>query len=245
MIAAENMASNTIRLPGMSAHAARPCSQPGTAGLHSRRTRMAKRLSVIGDRYGRLTVVSEAERGKDYKRRFVCQCSCGRTTTVQLSHLRAGDEGLSCGCRRVEQAAVIGKSNVRHGRSRTREHYVWADMKRRCSQQSHHAYAGYGGRGIRVCDRWVESFEAFFADMGECPDGMSLDRKDNDGNYEPGNCRWSTRRQQQRNRRTNRLITAFGETLCVAEWAERTGLSTHAIRHRLMRGKSPEEALTR
>lgn len=102
----------------------------------------------------------------------------------------------------------------------------------------------YGGRGISACRRWVGSFEAFLRDMGNCPDGMSIDRKNNDGNYTPRNCRWATAKEQSRNQRSNRMLTYGGLTLCASEWAERIGIDDKTLRRRLDIGWSDEKALT-
>jgi hypothetical protein len=106
------------------------------------------------------------------------------------------------------------------------------------------AYKYYGGRGIKVCDRWMQ-YENFLADMGAKPDGMSLDRINPDGNYEPGNCRWASKTEQMNNRRNSRLITAFGKTLTLPQWVQETGLGYYTIYQRLRTGVPPEEALSR
>jgi len=135
-----------------------------------------------------------------------------------------------------------------HGQSkRTRQkatavYLCWASMKSRCLSPKDQRYPRYGGRGISVCDRWLE-FENFLTDMGERPRGRSLDRIDNDGNYEPGNCRWATQLEQQSNRRSNRLLTFRGETLCMTEWARRIGISAQALFTRLKRGWPVDVAL--
>jgi hypothetical protein len=135
-----------------------------------------------------------------------------------------------------------------HGHSRYENHSktykVWAGMKKRCSTPSMTAYKYYGGRGISVCERW-NSFDNFLADMGETPEGMSLDRIDSDGNYEPLNCRWASPKAQARNRRNAVRVTAFGETLTLPEWVEKTGLSYRTIYGRLRVGTDPELALSR
>lgn len=125
------------------------------------------------------------------------------------------------------------------------EHSVWRSMLARCANARHRFYARYGGRGIRVCKRWAESFEAFLSDIGERPEsGCWLDRIDNDGNYEPGNCAWRTPKQQARNRSNNRLIACFGREMTLAAWAEETGISRALIGHRLRAGWPVNEALT-
>lgn len=120
---------------------------------------------------------------------------------------------------------------------------VWHDMIRRCRSKNRKDYCRYGGRGIDVCDRWLK-FENFLADMGEKPDGMSIDRKDNNGNYEPGNCRWATSIEQSANKRNNVLLTYLGKTQHVAAWASETGIKHSTIRKRISKGWTIERALT-
>ena len=125
------------------------------------------------------------------------------------------------------------------------EYTSWASMKRRCGDPENQDYHLYGGRGITVCDRWMKSFYDFMADMGPRPSRKHmLDRKNNDGNYEPGNCRWATPLQSGRNTRKNKRITFSGKTLCLSEWSEETGFSQDVIQARLSRGWSIEETLT-
>lgn len=116
-------------------------------------------------------------------------------------------------------------------------------MKQRCLNVKHKSYAIYGGRGIKICDRWLESFEDFLADMGERPEGMTLDRIDVDGDYTPGNCRWATSETQSNNRTNNRLVEYRGVTQTLAKWARELGISRQALRYRLEAGWSVEEAM--
>lgn len=126
----------------------------------------------------------------------------------------------------------------------TRVYSIWSGMITRCTNPAAINYANYGGRGITVCERW-KSFENFFADMGEPATGTTLDRKDNERGYEPGNCRWATRAEQANNTRINHHITAFGETLTVSQWAERIGVKYQTLYARITRrGWSPEKSLT-
>ena len=111
----------------------------------------------------------------------------------------------------------------------------WANMVQRCTNPAHHRYHRYGGRGIRVCERWRLSYEAFIADMGDPPVGTTLDRKDNDGDYEPGNCRWATQIEQHRNTSRNRFIEFGGKRMCISAWAEHLGVSKDVLRSRLSR----------
>lgn len=120
---------------------------------------------------------------------------------------------------------------------------VWAQMKYRCLDPKAIGYKNYGGRGISVCDRWM-IFENFINDMGEPPKGLTLDRRDNNGNYEPGNCTWSTPLHQSRNKRTNILLTAHGKTQCVSAWEQEMGMKRGTLGHRLRRGMTPEDAIS-
>lgn len=132
------------------------------------------------------------------------------------------------------------------GATRTSPTWVsWRALVARCYNTGASDYPRYGGRGITVCDRWRSSFSAFLEDVGERPDGMTLDRLDSDGNYEPGNVRWATAQQQNRNRRNNRMLTMGGRTQCLADWSEETGIPRDTLGRRLKKGWPVEEALTR
>ena len=131
----------------------------------------------------------------------------------------------------------------RHGLSETRIHYCWMAMRSRCERPTNHAYANYGGRGIKVCKRW-QTFENFIADMGECKAGYSIDRINPNGNYEPGNCRWASQKDQQNNRTNNHRLTMNGETHTISEWCDRLGLSRSTVMDRLAKGWSAEKALS-
>lgn len=146
----------------------------------------------------------------------------------------AGEQGRGAAPRVARDGSLRGRVAV-HGMTGTATYQSWHAMRSRCLRQSDPAFARYGGRGIRVCTRWTGAggFERFFADMGERPHGTSLDRIDTNGNYEPGNCRWSTPREQANNRRDTRAIEHGGLTLSIAEWSRRTGLAEDVIRTRL------------
>lgn len=210
---------------------------------------MGKRTTVCsGDRYGRLLITEEAppsigKHGRK-RRRFHCRCDCGNTTTALLFSLTSGNT-TSCGCRTKEVAVTNGHKNKTHGMAGTNIYAVWSEMIRRCHNPSCNVFHHYGGRGISVCDRWRKSFECFLEDMGMPPKGMSLDRIDNEAGYSKENCRWATRKQQSRNTRRNRLLTLNGETMCLAEWAERIGVSAKLLGTRIYTHKWPiEKALT-
>ena len=152
----------------------------------------------------------------------------------------------SCGC--LNRDNIIARSTI-HGAAKrglnTPEFTAWMGMINRCTNPGSTDFQNYGGRGIKVCDRWRNNFSAFLADLGQKPSGRhSLDRVDTNGNYEPENCRWATPSEQARNRRSNRLLTHGGHTACVAEWSEISGIHSHDIRNRLRRGWSVERTLT-
>lgn len=153
---------------------------------------------MIGKRFGKLTVIGYG--GSDGKNSaWLCRCDCGNESIVRRPNLRSGIT-QSCGCNRNANWLVT-HGQARKGVNRTKVYRAWADMKTRCYNSNWKEYHYYGGRGITVCERWLNSFENFYADMGDSPEGMSLDRINNDGDYEPSNCRWATSSQQAYNRR--------------------------------------------
>lgn len=195
-----------------------------------------------GTRFGKLVVVELVHAPR--RRKWKCKCDCGRDALVYPNNLKRGLT-RSCGCGERAWRRAFGPSRRTHGASNTRELSIWNNMIRRCEDPKNAAFRYYGARGIRVCKRWRNSFQAFMADMGPRPSRRhSVDRMDNNGNYEPRNCRWALPIEQGRNARHNRLITFAGETMCMSAWAERVGMTPDNLKLRLRRGWTIARALT-
>ena len=185
---------------------------------------------LTGQRFGRWAVLRYAGLNTRRKALWLCKCDCGTARIVESSNLCAGTS-QNCGCIRCEKTAA---RSITHGLWRVPEYNTWAGMLARCYNANEVAYVNYGGRGIAVCDRWRNSFEAFYEDMGPRPSPQhSIDRIDNDGNYEPANCQWATRTQQARNSRQNLLISFRGKTQCLAAWSQEIGILPGTLRSRL------------
>ena len=204
---------------------------------------MTKFKDLTGQRFGRLLVLNRYDRTKNFKYRWICQCDCGNVVVV-LGPSMISRRQVSCGCHKNEAARErCTKHGATSGNAWSREYRAWHHMKQRCYNPQCKDYHNYGGRGISVCESWVNSFENFLSDMGQCPDGLTLDRKDSNGNYEPGNCRWATWTEQARNKRLTKQITINGLTHCISEWSEISGVAYKCINDRIKRGWPPERLL--
>jgi len=199
---------------------------------------MAQKIDMTGSRFHRWTVIREVlGRGRPY---WLCECECGNRRAIDGNSLRKGTS-KSCGCFKVERTKQILS---KHGRSGSRVYNIWADMKTRCYNSKSKNWKHYGHRGISVCQKWQDSFEAFLADVGEPPSPKhSIDRINNNGDYEPGNVRWATQRQQHLNRRVTITLTYRGVTRPLYEWAEIIGMSPKILANRRHKGWSDKQII--
>ena len=195
---------------------------------------MARTIDLTGQRFGMLVAIKRGSPHQSPSRKqvtWVCKCDCGETVTVQRSGLRNGAT-LSCGCLRGKVDAAKSALFA----SRKAEYNCWSSMKDRCLNRNNQDFAIYGGRGIKVCDRWSESFGAFFEDMGARPSARhSIDRINSDGDYEPSNCRWALPCEQNRNKRSNRFIEFNGKRQVISDWAKDLGISFSSLSERLQK----------
>lgn len=190
------------------------------------------RLDITGMTFGKLYVIEPIGVKKNQGVIWRCICSCSNQNEVfaGTGSLTSGHTN-SCGCYKIDRTK---ETNTKHGKRNTSENKAWKEMKERCYNPNNSSYHRYGGRGIIVCEEWKNSFEKFYLDMGDKPGKeYSIERINNDGNYEPGNCRWATRKEQSRNRRSNKNIEFNGEIKILTEWAELIGISPSLISQRI------------
>lgn len=194
--------------------------------------------NLLNQKFGRITVIEKA--GVDKYRNILwrCLCECGNITIVRGTYL-INHRTRSCGCLHREISKQI---NTRHGFAGSKIYDRWQGMILRCNNPNNPKYASYGGRGITVCNRWL-NFNFFLNDMGMPPKGTSLDRIDNNKGYTPDNTRWATVSQQSRNKRTNYWITFNGETKILQDWAEQYRMAPESLKQRLKKGMNIENAL--
>ena len=199
---------------------------------------------LTGERFGRLVVIERVGTDRNKKPLWKCRCDCGNTTIVTPQPLKEG-RIKSCGCLHQER---MNAGNIKHGKRYSRLYKIWVGISQRTNNEKNPSYKHYGGRGICVCDEWLNDFQAFYdwSVTNGYNDNLTLDRIDNDGNYEPSNCRWATQKEQMNNTRVNRLITLDGETHTVKEWSEITGIPSNVIHARIHKLRwSEQEAITK
>ena len=204
-----------------------------------------KKIELVGKKFGRLTVISLSCAVKG-RLKWICECECGQSKEVDGAYLRNGTT-RSCGCLRAENTV---KMRTTHELAKTETYSSWLAMRRRCSSPQHPHFDRYGGRGIKVCTEWEESFEAFLADMGIRPAGMTLDRKDNDLGYFKDNCRWATKSEQNTNQHHPKRpgkgirLAHDGKELTVLEWSQLLGIPVPTLHKRLKKGWPVDRVLS-
>lgn len=198
---------------------------------------MGKCINLIGERFYRLTVVSQADSGERGRTRWNCACECGNACVGAAKELRSGHK-KSCGCLRK-----LVPNRRTHGHSTHPDYNTWRMMLRRCGDNRDRDYPNYGGRGIKVCERWND-FANFITDMGPRPAGMTIERDDVNGDYVPKNCRWATKREQANNRTDSRFIEYGGRRQTLMQWSRETGIKFGTLHRRLSAGWAVDRALS-
>lgn len=197
-----------------------------------------RKYNLIGERFERLVVLSLDHRNKYGTAYYICQCDCGKQVIVRGNHL-TDNSTKSCGCYSIDTCYKMVKINTKHNLSHSKLYRVWSSMIHRCYNPNCRAYKDYGGRGIKVCDEWKDNLNIFYdwALNNNYMEGLSIDRINNNGNYEPSNCRWVSRKKQQNNRRNNHYITYNNETHTLTEWSEILHISTSTLFSRICKSK--------
>lgn len=203
---------------------------------------MPKFIDLTGQMFNRWTVLERAPDKAHGVGRWLCRCKCGSERAVYASLLK-NSGSRSCGCHKAEVLAAGRHGHTKRG-WKSRTYLAWGGLIGRCTNPRNPKYPRYGARGITVCERWRSDFVNFLADMGECPPALTIDRINNDGNYEPGNCRWATRKEQQNNRSACHYLTLNGETLTVTEWTVRLGICHNTILDRIEKDWPIERVLS-
>ena len=195
-----------------------------------------KKIDLTDQKFGRLTVIRLVGKSKNGDKIWECKCDCGNIKNVTSSNLKGKTK--SCGCLKREL-------EVKHKMTGTKLYNTWTHMKSRCFNSNDKHYKDYGGRGITVCDEWKDNFQSFFdwSMSNGYADNLTIDRKNNNGNYSPENCAWSTNKEQQRNKRNTCYLTYKEKTQSASEWAEEYGISVKTLTRRIRDGWSIEKAL--
>lgn len=192
---------------------------------------------ATGEKHGRLTAIRFVKKEK-YKYYWLFRCDCGNEKIIKINNVRSGNV-KSCGCLKKE---YLRKTYTTHGEAsrnngETREYRIWLAIKTRCFNKKQKGYKNYGGRGITICKRWFE-YKLFLKDMGRCPDGYQIERINNNKGYYPRNCKWVSRAEQCRNRRTTKLLTDGKITMCLKDWANILKINEHKLKSLLKNNKS-------
>ena len=201
---------------------------------------MSRIKNLIGQKFGRLTVIKRAGSDSNGRAKWLCKCSC-ENESVKIGKLLLNGHCKSCGCGEYENRV---NNCTSHKLSNTRLYNIWSGMKQRCYYTRHISYHTYGGRGITVCDEWKNDFKTFYdwAITHGYRDDLSIDRIDVNGNYEPNNCRWATNAEQSRNVSNNVYVTLDGETRVIMDWCKILSIPYHKIYWQIQKGLTPEKA---
>jgi hypothetical protein len=198
---------------------------------------MSRLIDLVEKRFGRLIVLSYRGSNKRGHSFWVCKCDCGGMTIVRRDQLIRG-ETKSCGCLKAENKSPI---RIKHGLYKSREYSTYVGIKDRCYNKNNNKYRIYGARGIKVCDHWLKSFENFYEDMGPRPKEMSIERIDNNGYYSPGNCKWATNYEQNRNTRRNHWFSYGGKKMILEDWVRLFQVNISSVCYHLKKGHSFDE----
>ena len=203
---------------------------------------MRKNIDLMGQRFNNLLVIKEVDRNKYGTRQWLCRCDCGNYIIETSNHITTGHT-KSCGCYKIKFAKQIF---TKHGKKHTRLYNIWCGIKQRCYDVNSNNYKRYGARGIVVCDEWKNDFMSFYnwAMNNGYQDDLSIDRMDNNGNYEPCNCRWATIETQSNNKRSNHVVIYNGISKTVGQWSTDLNINYGTLLSRLLRGWSVERAFT-
>lgn len=199
---------------------------------------MTKAFDLIGKKFERLTVKKRVKNGKHGEARWLCNCQCGNTTIVKTYHLTSG-KIRSCGC--IKKEILKKRENIHH-KSNTKIYKIWASIKQRCTNSKHKNCKRYKERGIKICEQWKRSFVEFYnwAISSGYKEGLTIERINNNGNYEPSNCRWATRKEQANNTSRNHFVYFNGERHTISEWSKKLGIKYSVLENRLRRKISLE-----
>lgn len=205
---------------------------------------MIKENEFLGKKYNKLTIKNKTDlRDTQGLIIYDCQCECGNLIKISASLVVRG-KTKSCGCLKADKLKITIANNVSHGKSRTSIYYTWAGMLKRCYLKTHKQYPNYGARGIKVCDEWLKSFVSFYRDMGDKPSKLhSLDRIDNNGDYEPKNCRWATPREQSNNTRNSIKVFYRGKSMTLGQWSDYLNIPRPTVYWRYKQGWDIERVL--
>lgn len=203
---------------------------------------MSKFNDISGKTFTKLTVLHATDERRNGSVMWKCRCDCGNEVLVRSTALTIG-KTKSCGCSKIERVVKRNISTASHNMRRTPIYECWQSMKQRCLNPASPDYKNYGGRGIRICDEWKDSFKTFLFDMGVRPEGTSIDRIDVNGHYCKENCKWSTNKEQANNKRCSRFFTYKNETKTISEWADAYGIHRPTLFARVNNGWSIHDAL--